>query len=162
MKPKPQTPAIAAQTIGAVFDVASVDPTSFSRVERAALGALLGYIRESQKGIAVALRPPAAERPQGHMAIDAATRSSLELLETQRGTAKGSLLHEIDACVTPAGSRLLARRLSAPLADPAPINARLDAVEALLGDSILTTKLRQALKGVPDLTRALTRLALDR
>jgi DNA mismatch repair protein MutS len=154
--------SLAAQTIGAVFDVASVDPTSFSRVERAALGALLGYIRESQKGVAVALRPPAAERPQGHMAIDAATRSSLELLETQRGTARGSLLYEIDACVTPAGSRLLARRLSAPLADPAPINARLDAVETLLVDSMLATKLRQTLKGVPDLTRALTRLALDR
>ena len=74
---------------------------------------------------------PSSERLQQHMAIDAATRASLELLETQRGTVKGSLLGEIDECVTPAGSRLLARRLSAPLCDPAAINARLDAVEAL-------------------------------
>ena len=63
------------------------------------------------------------------MAIDAATRASLELLETQRGTHKGSLLHEIDLCETSAGSRLLARRLSAPLCDPHAINARLDAVD---------------------------------
>ena len=69
------------------------------------------------------------------MAIDAATRASLELLETQRGSGKGSLLREIDLCVTPAGSRLLARRLAAPLCDPAAINARLDAVEALRDDT---------------------------
>jgi DNA mismatch repair protein MutS len=152
----------AAAAIGAVFDAATVDPSAFSRVERAALGALIGYIRESQKGVAVALRPPAAERLTTHMAIDAATRASLELLETQRGTLKGSLLAEIDHCVTPAGSRLLARRLSAPLCDPAAINARLDAVETLLGDTILSTRLRGALKSAPDLTRALTRLALGR
>ncbi len=46
------------------------------------------------------------------MAIDAATRVSLELLETQRGQEKGSLRHEIDLAVTPPGSRLLARRLA--------------------------------------------------
>jgi DNA mismatch repair protein MutS len=154
--------SVATQIIGATFDATEVDPSAFSRVERAALGALLGYIRESQKGVAVALRPPSTERLQAHMAIDAATRSSLELLETQRGTTKGSLLHEIDECVTPAGSRLLARRLSAPLCDPAAINARLDAVEALGSETILSARLRQTLKSVPDLTRALTRLALGR
>jgi DNA mismatch repair protein MutS len=152
----------ASETIAMVFEPGLVDASAFSRVERSALGALLGYIRESQKGVAVALRPPAGERLGAHMAIDAATRASLELLETQRGSAKGSLLAEIDACVTPAGSRLLARRLSAPLCDPAPINARLDAVEALLDETILATRLRQHLKAIPDLSRALTRLALGR
>jgi DNA mismatch repair protein MutS len=152
----------ATQTLAGLFDVATLDPSSFSRVERSALGALIGYITESQKGAPLALRPPSSERLQSHMAIDAATRSSLELLETQRGTKKGALLHEIDACVTSAGSRLLARRLSAPLCDPEPINARLDAVEALLGAPMLSSKLRAALKAVPDLTRALTRIALDR
>ncbi|HEX4296740.1 MAG TPA: DNA mismatch repair protein MutS, partial [Devosia sp.] len=152
----------AAELIAASFDPAAVDPSAFSRIERAALGALIGYIRESQKGVAVALRPPAAERLQGHMAIDAATRASLELLATQRGTVAGSLLGEIDRCVTPAGSRLLARRLGAPLCDPAAINDRLDAVDTLLGDTMLCTGLRAALKTVPDLTRAATRLALGR
>src|SRR6185369_7698656 len=127
----------ATTTITAAFEPGSVDPSAWSRVERAALGALIGYIRESQKGVAVALRPPASERPQSHMAIDAATRSSLELLQTQRGTLKGSLLDSIDECVTPAGSRLLAQRLSAPLCDPAAINARLDAVEALCAEAML-------------------------
>jgi DNA mismatch repair protein MutS len=152
----------ASATIASAFETGAVDASAYSRVERSALGALIGYIRESQKGVAVALRPPSSERTQHHMAIDASTRSSLELLETQRGTIKGSLLAEIDECVTPAGSRLLARRLSAPLCDPAPINARLDAVETLLGEAVLSARLRTTLKGVPDLTRALTRLALGR
>jgi DNA mismatch repair protein MutS len=152
----------AAATIAAAFPGGDVDASAWSRVERAALGALIGYIGESQKGVAVALRPPSSERLQSYMAIDAATRASLELLETQRGTVKGSLLSEIDACVTPAGSRLLARRLAAPLCEAGPINARLDAVERLRGEAILVTQLRGALKSVPDLTRALTRLALGR
>jgi DNA mismatch repair protein MutS len=154
--------AVAAATITAAFGDGTVDPSAWSRVERAALGALIGYIRESQKGVAVALRPPSSERLQSHMAIDAATRSSLELLETQRGTVKGSLRDEIDECVTPAGSRLLARRLAAPLCEVGPINARLDAVDRLRDEAILSTQLRGALKSVPDLTRALTRLALGR
>ncbi|HWA18687.1 MAG TPA: DNA mismatch repair protein MutS [Devosia sp.] len=148
--------------IAAQFTAAEVDPTAFSRAERSALGALLGYITESQKGVALALRPPAAEAVATHMAIDAATRASLELFETARGDKRGTLLSEIDCCVTPAGSRLLARRLAAPLAEPGPVNDRLDAVTALLDAPILAARLRQSLKSIPDLSRALTRLALDR
>ena len=140
----------------------AVDPTAFSRAGRSALGALLAYVLESQKGGPLALRPPAAERLSAHMAIDAATRLSLELLVTQRGEEKGSLRSQIDCCVTPPGSRLLARRLAAPLRDAAAINTRLDAVATLCGDTGRTTRLRTALKAVPDITRALTRLTLDR
>jgi len=152
----------AVATIATAFGAGTVDPSAYSRVERAALGALLGYIADSQKGVAVALSPPGREAPAAHMAIDMATRASLELLETQRGTQKGALLDAIDCCVTPAGSRLLARRLAAPLCQPEPINARLDALAALRADTVCVTRLRTALKSVPDLTRALTRLALGR
>jgi DNA mismatch repair protein MutS len=151
----------AAERIVANF-AGEVDPTAFSRGGRAALGALLAYVLESQKGRPLALRPPAAEHVSAHMAIDAATRASLEILETQKGALKGSLRYEIDLTVTPAGSRLLVRRLAAPLCDPEAINARLDDVEALTGASILGNRLRQHLRAVPDLTRALTRIALDR
>jgi len=140
----------------------AVDPTAFSRGGRAALGALIGYVLESQKGGTLALRPPDAERVSAHMAIDAATRLSLELLVTQRGQEKGALRSQIDLCVTPPGSRLLARRLAAPLCDAHEINARLNAVETLTGDTSRTARLRAGLKSVPDITRALTRLTLDR
>ena len=151
----------AAERILANF-AGEVDPTAFSRGGRAALGALLAYVLESQKGRPLALRSPAAEYVSAHMAIDAATRGSLEILETQKGALKGSLRYEIDLTVTPAGSRLLVRRLAAPLCDPEAINARLDDVEALTRASILGNRLRQHLKAVPDLTRALTRIALER
>ncbi|HEY9012631.1 MAG TPA: DNA mismatch repair protein MutS [Devosia sp.] len=150
-----------ADIIRGSFD-GSVDPTAFSRGGRAALGALIGYVLESQKGGTLALRPPSAERVSSHMAIDAATRASLELLVTQRGQEKGALRNQIDLCVTPPGSRLLARRLAAPLCDAAEINRRLDAVETLCGDTSRTARLRGGLKSVPDITRALTRLTLDR
>jgi len=152
----------ASLRIRAAFDDGAVDPTAYSRGARAALGALIAYVHEAQKGGVLALRPPAAERVSSHMAIDLATRNSLEILETQKGAQKGSLRNEIDLCVTPPGSRLLARRLAAPLCDPAAINARLDSVEALIADPMRTERLRQGLKAVPDLTRALTRLVLER
>lgn len=154
--------ARAHERIVAAFGADAVDPTAFSRAGRAALGALADYIRDSQKGVPVALRPPASESLSGYMAIDQATRASLELLVTQRGEEKGALRAEIDHCVTPPGSRLLARRLAAPLADAAAINRRLDAVAALVADSALNARLRSDLKAVPDLTRAFTRLALGR
>ncbi|HEY0855215.1 MAG TPA: DNA mismatch repair protein MutS, partial [Devosia sp.] len=150
-----------ARTIRDSF-AGEVDPTAFSRGGRAALGALIGYVLESQKGGTLALRPPNAERVSAHMAIDAATRASLEILVTQRGQEKGSLRSQIDLCVTPPGSRLLARRLAAPLCDAKEINARLDAVETLCSDTTRTSRLRAGLKSVPDITRALTRLTLDR
>ncbi|MDC9822488.1 DNA mismatch repair protein MutS [Devosia sp. ZB163] len=152
----------AARRLADTFPAGTVDPTAFSRAGRAALGALCDYVRDSQKGVPVALRPPTAERLSAHMAIDAATRASLELLETQRGQEKGSLRHEIDLTATPPGSRLLARRLAAPLCDAAAINARLDAVECFVADGLITQRLRGELKAVPDLTRAVTRLALGR
>src|SRR5690606_22873918 len=151
-----------ADRIHTAFAAAELDATAFTRAGRAALGALLGYVHESQKGAPLALRPPAAEQLAAHMAIDAATRASLELLQNQRGGTEGSLLRAIDLCVTAPGSRLLARRLAAPLCDPAAINARLEAVAALRDDTALTGRLRPALKSVPDVTRALTRLALHR
>ena len=151
-----------AETLKSAFADGSVDPTAFSRAARAALGALVAYVAETQKGAAPALRPPTKERVSNHMAIDAATRHSLELVDTQRGLQKGSLLSEIDACCTPAGSRLLARRLVAPLTDARAINARLDAVARLVETPALSRAIRQGLRSAPDLMRPLTRLSLER
>src|SRR5690606_32544054 len=140
----------------------AVDPSAWSRAVRAALGALLDYATETQKGARVALRPPLAEAASRHMQIDAATRVSLELLVTQRGETRGALRAAIDMTQTPAGARLLATRLAAPLIDAREINDRLDMVDALIEDAIAAARLRGALKAAPDITRALSRLALER
>lgn len=139
-----------------------LESEGFSRVARAALGGLLAYIAQTQKTGPVYLRAPQREANGGLMVIDAATRNSLELLRTNRGDVRGALRDAIDITVTAAGSRLLARRLSAPLADAERINARLDMVQTLLENTIVTTRLRHALKSLPDMSRALTRLALHR
>ena len=138
------------------------DPTALSRAGRAALGMLVRYVGQSQKGRIAPLRPPLVDAADRTMSIDAATRLSLELQQTQRGEARGSLRHCIDLTVTAPGARLLAARLAAPLRDAGAINARLDAVTRLVEDTLLRERLRRALKAVPDLARALARLALER
>src|SRR5918999_794273 len=74
----------------------------------------------------------------------------------------GELLVPVDRTVTGAGGRLLAARLTAPLARPEPIRRRLDAVHALVEDRALRSDLREQLRGCPDLERALSRLSLGR
>ncbi|WP_248306538.1 DNA mismatch repair protein MutS [Devosia sp. MC521] len=145
-----------------VFDPSVFDPSALSRASRSAVGALVGYALESQKGRATALRPPVSGANELTLSIDAATRSSLEILQTQRGQAKGSLRQSIDLTVTAPGARLLSNRLAAPLSKSEPINERLDAVERLFDDTLLRTRLRQDLKAAPDVARALSRLTLER
>ncbi|MBU1333475.1 MAG: DNA mismatch repair protein MutS [Alphaproteobacteria bacterium] len=152
----------ATTALRQAFPGGAFDPTALSRAARSALGAIVAYVRESQKGVGVALRAPVAETATRHMAIDQATRASLELHQTQRGQQRGSLRQVIDLTVTAPGSRLLSARLASPLADSGAINERLDAVGLLANDTVLTGRLRSDLKAVPDLARALTRLALDR
>ncbi|QQR41257.1 DNA mismatch repair protein MutS [Devosia rhizoryzae] len=153
---------VAMPLLRQAFAADLFDPTSLSRASRAALGALVGYVGESQKGRRAPLRPPVTEATGTTMAIDAATRSSLEILQTQRGQSKGSLRHAIDLTVTAPGARLLASRLAAPLRDSKAINRRLDAVSRLVDDTLLRARLRTDLKAAPDLARALSRLALER
>jgi DNA mismatch repair protein MutS len=152
----------ATAALRQTFSKGDFDPTALSRAARAALGAIVGYIGEAQKGVGVALRAPVPQAHATYLVIDQATRSSLELHQTQRGQQRGSLRQHIDLTVTAPGSRLLAARLAAPLADAAAINARLDAVAMLVNDTMLTGRLRTELKTVPDLARAITRLTLDR
>jgi len=145
------------------FEVAALDGFgAFSRAELAACGALLGYVELTQKGQLPRLAPPRRVEPGTHMVIDGATRRNLELLASLAGERRGGLLAAVDRTVTGAGGRLLAARLAAPLASARPIRRRLDAVSALVEDAPLRADLRTALKGCPDLERALSRLSLGR
>ncbi len=135
---------------------------SFSRPELAAAGALLDYVDLTQRGRMPALRAPSRQMPASFMAIDPATRRNLELVETLSGGREGSLLSTIDLTLTGAGARLLAQRLQAPLTDAGIINRRLDAATYLVEGERLREDLRQALRQVPDIARALSRLALGR
>ena len=135
---------------------------TFGRAELAALGAIVDYLDLTQRGKLPLLRPPLREVSGQAMQIDAATRRHLELTQALSGGRDGSLVAAIDRTATAAGARLLERRLSAPSCALAEVQSRLAAVRALVADGTLCEDLRQALRRVPDIDRALSRLALDR
>jgi DNA mismatch repair protein MutS len=135
---------------------------TFSRTELAVIGALLKYVDLTQIGARPVVRPPRRAGPATTLVIDAATRNSLELLRSTRGEREGSLLSAIDRTVTGPGARELANRLASPLRDAGRIGARLDAIAFLLAEPQARETLREALKGAPDMARAMSRLSLGR
>ena len=94
--------------------------------------------------------------------IDAAPRANLELTRTLSGHREGSLLAAIDSTMTAAGGRLLAQRLAAPLTQVAEIVRRQDVVAFFIERAPLRMELRQKLRAAPDMSRALSRIALQR
>jgi DNA mismatch repair protein MutS len=145
------------------FNVATLEAFGdFRRVDVAALGALIDYIVITQVGNAPYLRPPRREAADNGLLIDAATRSNLELIRSQSGDRKGSLLACIGETVTAGGARLLSDVLASPLAEPDAINARLDAVSYFFDDERSCDDCRDILKSIPDLERALARLTSGR
>jgi len=153
----------AEKRLCGLFGVASLDGFgSFDRAEISAMGALVDYLDLTQRGKLPLLRAPQKEAPGGLMQIDAATRRNLEITQALSGGREGSLLAAVDRTVTAAGARLLERRLSGPSRDLGVIGARLEAVRFLKDQPSLREALRAELRRVPDMDRALSRLALDR
>ena len=134
----------------------------FSRAEKAAIGALLKYVELTQIGQRPTIRPPQRSGRGATMMIDAASRSSLELLRSSSGERGGSLLAAIDRTVTGPGARELASRISSPLRNLNLITARLDAVGFMVEMRDLRDNLRGVLRGAPDVARAISRLSLQR
>src|SRR6187397_3708817 len=143
--------------------VATMDGLSaMSRLEATAAAAAVTYVDRTQVGKRPPLSPPAREAVGTRMAIDPATRANLELTRTLSGERRGSLLDAIDCTVTPAGSRLLAQRLAAPLTESAAIARRLDAIATFVADSFAREDIRTTLRAAPDMSRALARLSVGR
>jgi DNA mismatch repair protein MutS len=155
--------ATAERRLCDYFAVATMDGlAAMSRLEATAAAAAVTYIDRTQVGKRPPLSPPAREAAGTTMAIDPATRANLELTRTLAGERRGSLLDAIDCTVTPAGSRLLAQRLAAPLTEGAAIARRLDAVAEFVADSAAREDIRDALRNAPDMSRALARLSVGR
>jgi len=154
---------MAGRRLETVFAVATTEAFgAFDRAELGACGALIDYVELTQKGRLPRLSPPRRQPRGAVLAMDAATRRNLELVQTLSGGRAGSLLAAIDLTVTGAGGRLLGARLAAPLTDPTAINRRLDTVAYLVDDGRLRDDLRAILRHIPDVERALSRLSLGR
>ena len=153
----------AQRSLLAQFGVATLDSFgALTRAEVAAAALALRYVERTQMAARPALAHPRRFNRSHVLEIDAATRANLELMRTLGGARDGSLLACIDNTLTPAGARLLAERLAAPLTDPAVIARRQDAVEIMIALPVLRDDLRRVLRNAPDLVRAQARLALGR
>jgi DNA mismatch repair protein MutS len=153
----------ARRRLEAFYGVRALDGFGgFGRAEIAAAGALVDYVALTQSGGAPHLAPPRRVAPDSVMQIDAATRRNLELAATLSGERRGSLLATIDRTLTGPGARLLADHLAAPLTSPAEIMSRLDAVQFFLDRADVRAAMRERLRRVADIERALTRLSLGR
>jgi DNA mismatch repair protein MutS len=155
--------ASAERRLAAYFAVATVDAFgTLSRLELTAAAACITYVERTQIDKRPPLSPPTREAAGATLAIDAATRANLELMRTQSGERRGSLVAAIDRTVTVAGARLLSQRLAAPLTDPDAIGRRLDTVGLFVSEVDLRAEVRSRLAAAPDLARALARLVVGR
>ncbi|HEX6630379.1 MAG TPA: DNA mismatch repair protein MutS, partial [Gemmatimonadaceae bacterium] len=164
-------PALARDDLASHFGVLTLDGFGIGGDDDAALGAagaLLRYLRELQPAGLPQLAPPRLERAGRTMPLDEMTRRNLELVEplrgdvAARGDVSGTLLGVLDRTRTPMGARLLRQWLLAPLVERGEIDARLDAVAALVEDALARDALGEALEGVRDVERLAGKAAAGR
>lgn len=146
-----------------IHGVATLDGFGqFGRAMLAAAAGLIDYLDHVGRGKLPMLLPPAVRSAGETMAMDEATRASLEVLTASGGGRKGSLAEAVDRCVTGAGARLLAEDLAAPLTDMAMIRRRLELVSWLHDDPLLRGDVRALLRAAPDIGRAIGRIVAGR
>ena len=124
-----------------------------------AAGALLQYVRDTQKSAVPHIRGLGVEERTDALSMDAPTRRNLELDVSLTGNIDATLFALLDKCVTSMGSRQLRRWLNRPLTDQMILRRRYQAVGALI-DQRRFEPLREHLQGIGDVERILSRVAL--
>ncbi len=124
-----------------------------------AAGALLRYLRDTQKDGLRQLTRLQTYHVEDFLVIDPVARRTLELTSSlSHERSGGTLLQTLDSTETPMGGRLLRRYIERPLRNPAQINRRLDAVQLLVDSPSLRDELRKALDNIADLERLAGRI----
>jgi DNA mismatch repair protein MutS len=123
-----------------------------------AAGAVLQYMAEVQNGALAHLQSLRSYTTGDVMFLDPQTRRNLELLEGTGGRARGSLVSVLDQTRTPMGARLLRRWIAQPLLDLQRLRARQDAVAHFVDNALLRATVREQLKQIGDLERAVNRV----
>ena len=128
----------------------------------AAAGAVLHYLRDTQKSALEHLNPPVFYARHEHMVLDGATVRNLELVEPLFAgeSRETTLIHLLDQTCTGMGGRLLRRRLLQPSYQLSEIESRLDSVGELVGKVIVRAELRKILGSIQDLERLLAKMTL--
>ncbi|MFY9416138.1 MAG: DNA mismatch repair protein MutS, partial [bacterium] len=119
-----------------------------------AAGAILFYLRETQKVDPIHIKGLEAYRVSDYMVIDGTSRRNLELTRSLRGDkTRATLLGVLDYTFTAMGGRTLRQWVEQPLLNKERIEERLEAVEDFVADSALRTSLPDSLKDIYDLER---------
>ena len=119
-----------------------------------AIGVLLKYIEETQKIKPENLNKIVLYEVVKYMALDINSRRNLELTERLKDKSKkGTLLWVLDKTETSMGGRLIRRWINDPLVNVDDINARLDAVEEIKNDLLLSDRIVESLKSIYDIER---------
>ena len=127
-----------------------------------AAGALIYYLRDTQKVDLEHVRSITFRAQADHVLIDPTTFFHLEILSNGRGKATPSVLKEVDETLTPMGRRLIRSWLQKPLNKRGRVQARLDAVDEFAHETTTRSKFREILNSVQDLERLVARVALGR
>ncbi len=144
-----------------LFDLATLKGVGLEDVPEAAgcAGALLAYIKGTQREAAPRLQLPRRYSPAGYVVLDGNTQRNLELIESLADRSKrGTLLGVLDRTLTSMGARKLRQWITHPLLSPGDIHARLNAVEELFDGNERRLHLRELLRGVGDLERLMGRI----
>ena len=154
-------PGRAQELIKSRFKVSSLDGLGLKSMPLTvrAIGALLKYLQETQKGLSEVQFSFSTYSLNDFMVLDAETRRNLELTETLRDNKpEGSLLGVLDRTKTPMGKRLLRAWVKKPLLDLDQINVRLDAVAFFYENGVLRQNLEPLLAELHDIERIVGRL----
>jgi len=129
----------------------------------AAAGAILHYIRSTQRGSLDHVDRVGYYERQDCLVLDAVTVRNLELLEPLFSGAGDAvtLFRAMDRTATPMGKRLLRAWMLRPSIDRTQIERRLDAVESMVNDLVAREELRRSMEGILDLERLLSRVTLE-
>ncbi|MDQ6972540.1 MAG: DNA mismatch repair protein MutS [Mariprofundaceae bacterium] len=158
------TAEVAGERIERCFGVRELTALNLDKAPLAAsaVGALLVYLEQTQKRGLEHLQLPVLREAGGYLGIDARSRRNLELYESLSGDPAGGMISVLDRTATPMGARMLREWLDRPLNNAKAISERQDAVQSLLDDDEAVLEISTLLKGVRDMERMLTRLALQR
>jgi DNA mismatch repair protein MutS len=128
-----------------------------------AAGVLLTYLDNASIKSFPHIRSLTVYHESEYVNIDESSLRNLELVYNLRdGTVKFSLLEVMDKTKTPAGQRLLKRRILNPVQNRDRINKRLDMVEMFFSNQRLLNAIRDILSKTPDLERLISRIAMDK
>lgn len=145
------------------YNISSLEPFGCGHLLAAvrASGAILEYLKETQKGVVARLNSLVTYTTKNYMLLDVQTRRNLELVEGGRsGSRRHTLFGVLDKTRTAMGGRLLNKWLNQPLLDVKRLQNRQNAVNVLYDSTALRDQLREVLSKVQDLERLTNRVCM--